>query len=67
MNAYRIDGMTCDGCAKAVLRAVQHVASGREIRVDRSRDRVEIAGEPLDEAILRRAVEAAGFVYGGPA
>lgn len=67
MNAYRIDGMTCDGCAKAVARALQRVASGREIRVDRAGNRIEIDGDPLDEAVLSAAVEAAGFVYAGRA
>ena len=67
MNAYRIDGMTCDGCAKAVTRALQRVASGREVRVDRAQNRVEISGAPVDEAVLRAAVEEAGFVYAGHA
>jgi copper chaperone len=67
MNAYRIDGMTCDGCAKAVARAVQRIAPGRDIRVERAGKRVEIDGDPLDEDVLRTAVEDAGFVYGGRA
>lgn len=67
MNAYRIDGMTCDGCAKAVTRALKHVASDREVRVDRTQNRVEISGAPVDEAVLRKAVEQAGFVYAGRA
>jgi copper chaperone len=67
MNAYRIDGMTCDGCARAVTRALQAVAQGREITVDRGRARVEIAGAALDDAVLRAAIEDAGFVFGGRA
>jgi copper chaperone len=67
MNAYRIDGMTCDGCARAVTRALQAVAQGREITVDRGRALVEIAGAALDDAVLRAAIEDAGFVFGGRA
>lgn len=67
MNAYRIDGMTCDGCARAVTRAVEAVAGGRELRVDRARGRVEIGGAPLDEATLRAAIADAGFVFAGRA
>lgn len=67
MNAYRIDGMTCDGCARAVTRAVQSVSQGREVAVDRAAGRVEIGGAAIDDAVLRAAIEDAGFVYVGRA
>lgn len=67
MNAYRIDGMTCDGCARAVTKALQGVAQGREVVVDRARGRVEIGGEAVDEGALRVAIEEAGFVFAGRA
>ena len=67
MNAYRIDGMTCDGCARAVTRALQRVSPGREITVDHAHGRVEIAGAAVDEKLLRAAIEEAGFVFAGRA
>jgi copper chaperone CopZ len=65
MSAYRVDGMTCEGCVRAVTRALQGVAQGREITVDRARARVEIIGAEVDESVLRAAVEDAGFVFAG--
>ena len=67
MTAYRIDGMTCDGCARAVTRALQSVAQGRDVVVDRARGHVEIAGAALDDAVVRAAIEDAGFVFAGRA
>jgi copper chaperone len=64
--SYRIEGMTCDGCARAVAKAIAAVAPGAGIEVDRAASRVAVAGGPDAEAI-RRAVERAGFVFAGPA
>lgn len=66
MIAYRVDGMTCDGCARAVERAVKAVAPGREVAVDRAAGRVSV-GDGVDEAVLRAAVERAGFAFSGRA
>lgn len=65
MSAYRVDGMTCEGCVRAVTRALQGVAQGREVIVDRARARVEIGGADVDESLLRAAIEDAGFVFAG--
>lgn len=65
MTAYRIDGMTCDGCARAVTRALQGISQGRDVVVDRASGRVEIAGAALDDAVVRAAIEDAGFVFAG--
>ncbi len=65
-NSYRIDGMTCDGCARAVERAVKAAAPGCEVAVDRAAGQVRVTGA-VAEAALREAVERAGFGYGGRA
>lgn len=67
MARYRIEGMTCDGCARAVARVAQDHAPGRTVRVDRGAGLLEIEGEESDEARLRVALGDAGFVLAGRA
>jgi copper chaperone len=65
MATYRIDGMTCDGCARAVARALQPIVPAATVRVERSAGLVVIHGASADDAAIRSAIEAAGFVFGG--
>jgi copper chaperone len=65
MTTYVIDGMTCDGCARAVARVFAAVAPGMRVNVDRAAGRAEVEGEPVDEAALRRALDDAGFSLRG--
>ncbi|KAA2235102.1 heavy-metal-associated domain-containing protein [Salinarimonas soli] len=68
MNDERIDllmevkGMTCDGCANAVRRAVQRLDAGAEVEVDRAHERVSIrtSAQALEiaDAINRAGYEA---------
>lgn len=63
---YRVDGMTCEGCARAVTNAIRAVAPGAEVAVDLGRGLVTVAGAAGVEAV-RGAVETAGFGFGGVA
>ena len=62
--AYRVDGMTCDGCARAVERAVKAAAPGCEVVVDRAAGRISV-GEDVPEPTMRAAIERAGFGFAG--
>lgn len=63
---HKISGMTCAGCVRAVERALGAAAPGTVIEVDRAQGLVSI--EPgADAAIVKKAIEAAGFVYEGTA
>jgi copper chaperone len=63
-RSYRVEGMTCSGCANAVTRALARLdASG--VEVDLAKGEVTLEGE-LDDAAVARAVAAAGFTYAGP-
>jgi copper chaperone len=64
-KTYRVEGMTCGGCANAVKRALTRL-DARSVEVDLAGGRVTVEGE-LDDAAVARAVEAAGFTYAGPA
>lgn len=62
---YRIDGMTCDGCIRAVTRAITRAAPGAQVEIDLAAGRVAVEGDAAAETIAR-AVEAAGFSFAGP-
>ena len=63
---YRVDGMTCKGCADAVTRAIQTEAPATAVTVDLQEGTVAVEGAAEAEAVAR-AVDAAGFDYVGPA
>lgn len=65
-TTFRVDGMTCAGCARAVTNAIRAAAPDAEVEVDVARGLVTVAGAPA-EAVVRNAVETAGFSFGGVA
>ena len=65
MARYLVDGMTCDGCARAVSRALEAAFPGRHVEVNRASGSIDVPGAALDEARLRGAIAEAGFVYRG--
>ena len=65
-KTYRVLGMTCDGCAKAVTNAIKTAAPEAVVEVDLDGKQVTVEGAD-DEVAIQQAVESAGFEYGGPA
>jgi len=63
---YKVSGMTCGGCASSVTRAVKAAAPAAEVEVSLETAQVRVAGAHSEEDV-RRAVEDAGFDFGGPA
>lgn len=63
-KTYRVEGMTCGGCANAVKRALTRL-DARSVDVDLGLGRVTVDGD-IDDAAVAQAVEAAGFTYAGP-
>ncbi|MBI3473015.1 MAG: heavy-metal-associated domain-containing protein, partial [Candidatus Solibacter usitatus] len=59
----RIEGMTCDGCARHVAKALQGVAGVEQAQVGswRSGEAIAIADAGVDAETLARAVEGAGY------
>jgi copper chaperone len=58
---YTVAGMTCDHCKKAVTAEVSAVPGVESVRVDLDTKVVTVAGEGLDDAALRAAIEEAGY------
>ncbi|QJE72794.1 heavy-metal-associated domain-containing protein [Aerophototrophica crusticola] len=65
-QTYRVTGMTCQGCANAVSNAITQQAPGARALVDLKAGTVSVEG-PLEESAVRKAVEGAGFDFGGAA
>ncbi|MBM3540922.1 MAG: heavy-metal-associated domain-containing protein [Alphaproteobacteria bacterium] len=65
MATYKVNGMTCGGCVKAVENAMRRAAP--QARAAVALDTGTLAVEGAEEEIVRRAVEDAGFVFAGRA
>lgn len=60
MLRLKVSGMTCEGCASAVKRAIGRVSQATEITVDLASGEVRIDG-PVSAEAAASAVAAAGF------
>lgn len=60
MLRFRIEGMTCQGCVRAVTQAVSTAAPGRPVKVTLASGEVEV-GQGADVAAVAAAIERAGF------
>ncbi len=63
-TSYKVDGMTCDGCVRAVTKALQG-ANATDVAVDLAAGTATAVG--LDEQAFKQIIEDAGFDFGGPA
>lgn len=65
-KTYKVDGMTCGGCAASVQKAITAAVPGAVVAVDLPAGTVTVEAAALDDAVINRAVEDAGFDYAGP-
>lgn len=65
-KTYSVLGMTCDGCATAVTRAIQSSVPGAAVRVNLEANHVTVEGIDDDHAVEQAIIDA-GFEYAGPA
>jgi copper chaperone len=63
---YKVDGMTCGGCAGSVTRAIMAVEPNAKVEVDVQKGIVSVEGVDDDETV-GQAVADAGFTFGGRA
>jgi copper chaperone len=63
-TTYEVKGMTCGGCARSVTKAIAMQLPNVKADVSLEEASVTIEGEH-DAAAVERAVEDAGFTYGG--
>jgi len=63
-TVYRVDGMTCGGCARSLQAAIEQASPGLPIRVDHQANRLVVIGTH-DPQLVEQAVESAGFDFNG--
>ena len=60
MQTFKVEGMTCGGCASSVTRAVQHVDKDAKVKVDLASKTVEVEST-LPSLQIIDAITSAGF------
>jgi copper chaperone len=63
---YKVDGMTCGGCASSVTKAIQRLSPALEVEVILDAGWVLVKGAH-EESAVKDAVEGAGFDFAGTA
>jgi copper chaperone len=58
---YSVPGMSCGHCRAAITAEVQRIAGVASVDVDLDAKRVTVAGEQLDDAAVRAALDDAGY------
>lgn len=64
-KTYRIGGMTCGGCARAVESAIKAAAPDAQVSINLEFGRVTV--DNADDKTVETAVAEAGFTYNGGA
>jgi copper chaperone len=58
---YSVPGVSCGHCRDAITAEVQKVPAVTGVEVDLDAKRVRVAGERLDDAAVRAAIDEAGY------
>lgn len=61
---YKVNGMTCGGCARAVENAIKEEIPGAQVSIEVASGKVTVEGACSAEKI-ERAVTEAGFEFAG--
>ncbi|HVG67168.1 MAG TPA: heavy-metal-associated domain-containing protein [Gaiellales bacterium] len=59
---YRITGMTCDHCVRAVRDEVSAVDGVEAVEIELASGRLEVRGDGVADEDVRAAVEEAGYL-----
>lgn len=61
MQAFRVQGMTCGHCERAVINAIKGLDPDAEVRVDREAGVVEVSTEIAGDQQIRAALHEEGY------
>lgn len=62
---YKVEGMSCKGCAASVEKAIKAAAPGAVVTIDLASGKVSVEG--ASEQQIAKAVDDAGFDFKGAA
>lgn len=65
-KTYKVEGMSCGGCASSVEQAIKAVAAQASVEVKLDGGLVTVTGVD-DDNLVKQAVDDAGFTYAGEA
>ena len=61
-TTYRVEGMTCEHCVRAVREEVGELAGVTDVQVDLATGEMAVTSSaPLEEGAVRAAVDEAGY------
>lgn len=60
MQVFKVTGMTCAHCERAVIQAIQALDSSARVQVDLAEGRVQV-DSTLDEQAIRDAIAEEGY------
>lgn len=60
MKTFKVQGMTCGHCERAVINAIQARDSSAKVKVDLEAGLVQVEGS-LDESTIREAIAEEGY------
>jgi copper chaperone len=58
---YTVPGLSCGHCRAAITAEVEQVAGVTSVDIDLPARRVSVAGDELDDAAIRAAIDEAGY------
>ena len=61
MQNFKVSGMTCDHCVRAVTQAIQRLDPAASVDVDLAAGRVAVRGAKADPADLAAAIAEEGY------
>ena len=61
---YSVRGVSCGHCRAAITAEVEKLAGVASVDVDLDAKRVSVAGDRLDDAAIRAAIDEAGYEVG---
>lgn len=65
-KVYKVDGMTCGGCASSVQKAIAAAMPEADVQIDLPTAAVTVSATvEIEDSVIRKAVEDAGFDYAG--
>lgn len=65
MRTIKIKGMSCEHCAKAVVKALSEIEGVTDAKVDLSKGEASFEeSNPVDDDVLRKRIEKAGYELG---
>lgn len=64
-TTYKVEGMTCGGCAQSLTKRLASVAPDLQVFVSHERGELTVEDDAHDPAVIAEAVEEAGFDFEG--